>query len=109
MINIRFNFNENINKFNSHIGYGIRPTERRKGYNKINLYLGLMKAKELRLKKVKLNCENDNIGSIKTIIALGGILKLSEIDPSDNILTNVYYIDVDNSLKKYENIYKKYI
>ena len=31
-------------QFDGNIGYGIRPTERRKGYNKINLYLGLIEA-----------------------------------------------------------------
>lgn len=36
-INIRLNYGSGINKFNGNIGYGIRPTERRKGYNKINL------------------------------------------------------------------------
>ena len=39
-INIRWNLPESMKKFSGNIGYGIRPTERRKGYNKINLYLG---------------------------------------------------------------------
>ena len=29
--------NEAMLRFGGHIGYGIRPSERRKGYNKINL------------------------------------------------------------------------
>ena len=41
MINIRTALNERLSKFGGHIGYGIRPTERGKGYNKVNLYLGL--------------------------------------------------------------------
>ena len=41
MINIRLVLNERLEKFGGHIGYGIRPSERGKGYNKINLYLGL--------------------------------------------------------------------
>ena len=39
MINIRYDLTPNMLEFGGHIGYGIRPTERRKGYNKINLYL----------------------------------------------------------------------
>ena len=42
MINIRLTLNENLKKFGGHIGYSIRPTERKKGYNKLNLYLGLL-------------------------------------------------------------------
>lgn len=38
MINIRLALNEKLKKSGGHIGYSIRPTERRKGYNKINLY-----------------------------------------------------------------------
>ena len=42
MLNIRWNIPPNIQEFVGNIGYGIRPTERKKGYNKINLYLGLI-------------------------------------------------------------------
>lgn len=41
MINIRLALNEKLKKYGGHIGYSIRPTERRKEYNKVNLYLGL--------------------------------------------------------------------
>ncbi len=49
-INIRWNLNEKMLQFGGHIGYGIRPTERRKGYNKINLYLGMIEAKKTRIR-----------------------------------------------------------
>lgn len=103
-INIRLNYVTGINKFNGNIGYGIRPTERRKGYNKINLYLGLLEAKKLGLEKVTLACESTNIASIKTIESLGGILNYSEIDPSDGNLTNIYIINVKETINKYKNI-----
>ena len=38
-INVRWNLTEEMKKFGGNIGYSIRPTERRKGYNKINLYI----------------------------------------------------------------------
>ena len=41
MINIRLALNEKLRQYGGHIGYSIRPSERGKGYNKINLYLGL--------------------------------------------------------------------
>lgn len=107
-INIRWNLNEEMLKFGGHIGYGIRPTERRKGYNKINLYLVLEEAKELGLDKVMIDCTTDNLGSDNTIKALGGILERTEIDPSDNKETNVYWINVNDSIEKYRDTYGIY-
>lgn len=108
-INVRWNLTPELLKFGGHIGYGIRPTERQKGYNKINLYLGLIEAKKIGLDKVMLDCSTTNLGSDKTIKALGGILERCEIDPWDNELTNVYWIDVNNSLEKYKKTYNQYI
>lgn len=76
----------------------------RKSDNKINLYLGLLEAKKLGLEKVTLACESTNIASIKTIESLGGILNSSEIDPSDGNLTNIYIINVKETINKYKNI-----
>lgn len=108
-INIRWNLTEEMKQFGGNIGYGIRPTERRKGYNKINLYLGLMEAQKVGLEKVMLDCDVNNLASAKTMEALGGILKRTEIDPYDGILTSVYWFNVDETLRKYKDIYGNYI
>ena len=108
-INIRWNLSEKMLEFGGHIGYGIRPTERRKEYNKIQLYLVLLEAQKLNLDKVMLDCSVDNLGSDKTIKALGGILERCELDEADNTMTNVYWINVDESIKKYKDEYSKYI
>ena len=108
-INVRWNLNEATLRFGGHIGYGIRPTERRKGYNKINLYLGMLEAKKVGLEKVMLDCDVNNLGSDKTLKALGGKLERTEVDPSDGILTNVYWFNVDETIEKYKNVYEPYI
>lgn len=108
-INVRWNLTEAMKVFGGNIGYGIRPTERRKGYNKINLYLGLIEAKKLGLDKVMLDCDVSNLGSSKTMEALGGVLERTEIDPYDGIMTSVYWFNVDECLEKYKSIYKKHI
>ena len=109
MINIRHNLNETMLRFGGHIGYGVRPSERRKGYNKINLYLGLMEAKKIGLDKVMLDCDVENLGSSKTMEALGGKLERTEIDPYDGILTSVYWINVDESIEEYKDDYVDFI
>lgn len=110
MINLRWNLNEWMLKYGGHIGYGIRPTERRKGYNKINLYLCLLKAKEFGLKKVLLTANDNNLGSINTIKALGGVLenKIESYKENEDILGR-YWINVDETIEQHKEEYKKKI
>jgi len=110
MINLRWNLNEWMLENGGHIGYGIRPTERRKGYNKISLYLCLLKAKEIGLDKVLLTASDNNLVSVKTIKSLGGVLENKIFNYNDkNILMGRYWINVDESIEKYKEEYEKYI
>ena len=110
MINLRWDLNERMILYGGHIGYSILPSEWKKGYNKINLYLCLLEAKKIGLNKVILTALEDNVGSIKTIEALGGILinKISYYKDETKLL-NRYFIDIEESIKKYNIIYEKYI
>lgn len=110
MINVRYNIPKKLlNTWASHIGYGIRPTERRKGYAKIALYLGLLEEQKLGEEKILLECSVDNIGSNKTILALGGKLEKTKIDEYDNTMTNYYWFNVNEALEKNCNYYKNFI
>lgn len=55
-----------------HIGYDIRPTERRKGYGTLLLKLTLERARGLGLKRVFITCDADNLASAKVIERNGG-------------------------------------
>ena len=107
MINIRYDITEELlEKGASHIGYSVRPTERQKGYNKIQLFLGLLEQQKLGEKRVLLDCTVDNIGSNKSIRALGGVLEKTALDENDNTMTNYYWIDVDKSISENLSLYK---
>ena len=73
MIQVRHRFNGYLEKFGGHIGYCVRPGERRKGYAKAMLKAALPLCRELGLDKVLVTCTAGNIGSEKTILANGGI------------------------------------
>ena len=109
MIDIRLALNDFLKKYGGNIGYSIRPTERRKGYNKINLYLALKFCQEKGLKEVLLDCDYDNLGSANTIISLGGILVKEGINEISNTIMKDFIIKVDESLEKYKKEYEKYI
>ena len=108
-INVRWELNEAMLQFGGHIGYSIRPTQRRKGYNKLNLYLGLKEAQKAGLDRVMIGCAADNLGSDRTIRALGGVLERQGVDPWDGELSNVYWIDVADSLAKNRSVYAPYV
>lgn len=74
-VNIRHTLHGALTSTGGHIGYGIRPSERRKGYATELLRLGLLEADRLGIGKALVACDKTNIGSAKAIINNGGILE----------------------------------
>ncbi len=75
MVNIRHYLNDFLTHFGGHIGYSIRPSERRKGYAKLQLQLALDVLRSKGVTKALITCDVSNIGSAKTIEACGGVLE----------------------------------
>ena len=92
-IEIRHQLNDNLKFRGGHIGYGIRPSERRKGYASNMLSLALKQCKSMGLSKVLITCSKDNFGSAKTIINNGGVLDSEDIDNSE--VFQRYWITLD--------------
>jgi predicted acetyltransferase len=74
-LSIRHRLNENLERFGGHIGYEIRPTERKKGYGSDILSLGLEKARAIGLTRAMLTCDVTNIASRRIIEKNGGVLQ----------------------------------
>ena len=109
MINIRLVLNAKLRVHGGNIGYSIRPTERNKGYNKINLYLGLKKCSEFGLEEVLLDADLSNVASWKTMEALGGkIIGQHEEVTNEGIQTVVdYNINVQEALNNHREYEEK--
>ena len=84
MIQIRHYFNDYLAKFGGHIGYSVRPSERRRGYAKEMLKMALPFCREIGLEKVLITCIDGNIGSEKTILANGGVYEYTAHEPNEN-------------------------
>jgi len=102
MINIRLALNEKLSKYGGHIGYGIRPTERGKGYNKINLYLGLKVCDKYGIKNIFMDADLENPASWKTMESLGGerIKEYYDAENSHCIVVD-YNINVKKALEEH--------
>lgn len=85
-VNIRHQLTELLVHSGGHIGYGIRPSERRKGFATKLLSLSLEKAKEIGIQKALVVCDEHNTGSFKTITNNGGIPDADFIEDDGNII-----------------------
>ncbi len=74
-VNIRHYLNDYLLNKGGHIGDGVRPSERRKGIATRMIALALDECKKLKIDKVLMVCNEDNIGSKKSIIKNGGVLE----------------------------------
>ena len=108
IINIRLGLNDMLRDLGGHIGYSIRPSQRGKGFNKINLYLGLKRLHEIDEKEALLDCEIDNKASSGTMKALGGKLVNTKNTEKYGIVED-YIINIEEALEKYKDIYEPYI
>ena len=85
-VNIRHRLNEGLINTGGHIGYGIRPSERQKGYATQLLKQSMPKVRELGIGKALVVCDATNIGSEKTIRKNGGIEDTIYTEENGNVI-----------------------
>lgn len=98
VISIRHELNDFLRIYGGNIGYAIRPSRQKQGYDTTMLRLALEYVKQLGIDKVLITCDWDNIGSRKVIESNGGILENEiEIKRGDEIvLIRRYWIDLSD-------------
>lgn len=93
-VNIRHYLNDHLLQFGGHIGDGVRPSERRKGFATEMIRLSLIECKKLGIERVLMVCDKTNVGSAKSIVKNGGVLE-NEIADADGKIHQRYWIDLD--------------
>ncbi len=73
-----------------HIGYSVRPSERRNGYGTQMLQLALQKCREMGMDSILISCVDTNEASRRTILKCGGVFD-----------STYYYSATDQTIEKY--------
>jgi predicted acetyltransferase len=91
---LRHQLNSWLMQEGGHIGYNIRPAERRKGYGTLILKLCLEKARLRGLRRALVTCDTDNIASAKIIRKNGGQFDGEATSPVSGKAVSRYWIDL---------------
>jgi predicted acetyltransferase len=75
---LRHYLNDNLKIVGGHIGYSIRPSERKNGYGNLILKEILKEAQKMNINEVLLTCDAINIPSRKVIEMNNGVLESME-------------------------------
>ena len=94
MLQLRHDLNDYLRRIAGHIGYSVRPSERRRGYAKRMLAMALDEAHKLGLERVMISCSVENEASRRTILSNGGVFESTVLDETDGELLERYWIEL---------------
>ncbi|MEN6383572.1 MAG: GNAT family N-acetyltransferase [Phycisphaerales bacterium] len=92
--NLRHHLNGYLEIIGGHVGYSIRPSQRRKGYATKMLSLVIEKAKAMNIHGLLIVCDDANIASAKVIEKNGGFLINKLLSREDFRFKRRYWIDL---------------
>jgi predicted acetyltransferase len=92
--NVRHGLTDKLRHEGGHIGYGIRPSERKKGYGTILLKKSLEKAREIGISKALITCDKQNLGSVGVILKNDGKFDSEEFIDTRGCVIQRYWIEL---------------
>ena len=93
-VRLRFWLTPSLEVEGGHIGYGVRPSSRGRGFGTAVLRLVLPEARRRGLERVKLTADSDNLASICIIERNGGRLSGEAISEKTGKAIKQYWIEI---------------
>ena len=90
LFNLRHRLTDNLMQFGGHIGYSVRPSERRKGHGTRLLEAAKDMARSLGIERMLVTCHPDNAASVGVIVKCGGVFE-----------DRIYYEPVEHDVCRY--------
>lgn len=80
-LSLRHELNDYLMSYGGHLGYSVRPAERRKGYATAMTNHALGLARELGLDRILVTTEESNVASQGVVLGCGGIYEDTRVTP----------------------------
>lgn len=90
--NLRLQLTDKLRRDGGHIGYGVRPSARRKGFATFMLSETLKKAKSHGIENCLIMCDKHNEASAGTIIKNGGLFDSEEVLENGGEIIQRYWL-----------------
>lgn len=89
---VRYELSDWLERYGGHIGYGVRPAYRRRGYAMEILRHSLSLAQKHGVESALLACDDGNLGSATVIERCGGVLENVLLDPEGGPAKRRYWV-----------------
>ncbi len=92
--NLRHYLNDRIRHHGGHIGLGIRPSYRGRGFGNVLLALTIQEAWKKGITEIHIHCHKSNIASARMIVRNGGELQSESTDEGSHEIIQRYCVAV---------------
>lgn len=93
VFSLKFELTPFLLNYGGHIGYAVRPSQRKRGLATEILREGVLLARASGLDRLLLVCDDDNIASEKVILKNGGQYENTLFDPDEQVFVKRYWIN----------------
>jgi predicted acetyltransferase len=91
--NLRHYLNDRIRHHGGHIGLGVRPSYRGRGFGSTLLNLTIQEARKKGIAEIHVHCLKSDVASARTIVRNGGVLDSEVLDEGSPEIIQRYLID----------------